>query len=92
MAKYSEIDVECGPVTAIHIYEEDCKTLSTTFKNADNAIASLLDGFYYLSLQDETTPKSNKFCLGVATATHTITEPNLEFALEADCKNVLSKL
>lgn len=65
--EYSETDVECGPVISIQIYEQDCQTLSTAFKNADDAISTLSNGFYHLSLLDELTPKTYDFCLGVTT-------------------------
>jgi len=74
------------------IYSKECTTISTDFSNA--ASLSVEGGFLYAELADKTTPKTYEFCLKVSTSESNIFTmvPNLEFVLEANCKNVLSKV
>ena len=73
------------------IYEKDCKTLHTGFQNSSDLISSLINGFVYAKLLNETKPSTYEFCI-IVTSFHSITIPDLVFNLEENCKKALSKV
>jgi len=89
---YSNLDLDCPAVSSQQIYENDCTTLSTAFENSNNLIPSLQNGFLYANLADITTPKTYSFCLKITAIPNSITVPNLEFVLEADCSSAFSRV
>jgi hypothetical protein len=65
------------------IYDEDCKTLSTNFKNSGDLMSSLSNGYMYALLNNGASLSSFKFCIKV-TSFHTIMIQNLELVLLAN--------
>ena len=55
-------------------------------------MSSLSNGFLEAKLVDETTPQTSEFCIEVSSSLHSVTIPDLEFVLEANCKKALSKV
>ena len=88
---YSETDSNCPAVSDYKIYDKDCNSISTDFENSSDLISSLTVGYLYAKLASQ-TPKTYEFCLQVSTSLHWITVPNLEFFLEANCKNAHTKV
>ena len=55
-------------------------------------MSSLSGGFLEAKLADETTPQTLEFCIKATSSVHSVTIPDLQFVLEANCKNALSKV
>ena len=80
----------CPSVKNMTIYEKDCLTISSVFKNPNDLMSSLTGGFVYAELANATAHGTYEFCIG-ATTFHNRTFPGLELVLEPNCTNALSK-
>ena len=92
VALYAETDSNCPDVDTVKAFEKDCSTISSAFKNSDNLMTTLSSGYLWAKLVNNLDPSFYEFCLGVSSSVHSITVPNLEFTLEANCKTALSKV
>jgi hypothetical protein len=86
----NETDLDCPSVKNMTIYEKDCTTISSVFKNPNDLMSSLSDRFVYAELNNKIAHGTYEFCIGV-TSFHFVIIPGLELVLEPNCKNALSK-